>query len=108
MKFIVAFLLFAISLSFQAQNPLVSLQCDITSLQQGDSLHFSIWCNSSEALEVFVLTNDSLLFQQNVQISYSELPFHIDTTLFPLGKYFILVTGGAIHIEREFLLWKER
>lgn len=72
----------------------------------GDTLRFSVWCNSSESLELYVLKQDTLLWQQNIQISYSEMPFTISTSSFPEGNYFILLTGNDVHIEKQFLLWK--
>ncbi len=106
-KIIFLFAFVAISGHGAAQDSQVSLQFDKTMVHEGDSLHFSIWCNANEALEVFVLGGDSLMFQQNVQIAFSEIPFHIATAGFPVGRYFILVTGSGIHIEKEFLLWHE-
>ncbi|MFM9983965.1 MAG: hypothetical protein ACKVOK_01945 [Flavobacteriales bacterium] len=101
---ILSFLLF--QLNAYCQTEPVQVLFEQSLLEQGDSLHFSIWSNTSEPLEVTVLSNDFLGMQQHVQIAYSTMPFHLDTHLFPTGKYFILVTGNGIHIEKEFTIWK--
>ena len=51
-------------------------------------------------------THMTLLWQQNIQVAYSEMPFALSTAGFPLGNYFILLTGNNVHIEKQFVLWK--
>lgn len=97
---------FALRLNTLSQSEPVQVVFDQPLIQQGDSLHFTIWSNTAEPLEVTVLSNDYLAMQQNVQVAYSSLPFHMATAGFPTGKYFILVTGNGIHIEKEFSIWK--
>lgn len=89
-----------------AQSEPVTVVFDQATVHQGDSLHFTIYSNITEPLEVMVLSNEFLGLQQNVQIAYSSMPFHIATADFPVGKYFILVTANGVHIEKEFSISK--
>ncbi len=106
MRIIILLCFCIVQLSAFCQTESVQVLFEQSTIQQGDSLHFSIWSNTSEPLEVTVLSNEFLGMQQNVQIAYSTMPFHLDTHSFPTGKYFILVTGNGIHIEKEFTIWK--
>lgn len=106
MRIIIILSFLSLQLNSICQTELVQVLFEQSTIQQGDSLHFSIWSNTSDPLEVTVLSNDFLGMQQNVQIAYSTMPFHLDTHSFPTGKYFILVTGNGIHIEKEFTVWK--
>lgn len=104
MRIFIGLLFLLVTSSTSAQDKDVQLHFDKESITQGDSLRFSVWANSNEIVEIYVLSGEFLGFQQKVQLAYSEFPIALSTLTFPAGKYFILITGEGIHIEREFLV----
>lgn len=66
------------------------------------TIDFSIRCASEQDLEITVFTNDFLALQQKSTLLPGETPFGIPSDSLPSGKYFILVTGNGLHVEKEF------
>ncbi len=106
-KLIVSLMLLLPSYAALTQADPISVQFTQTNVHQGDSLHFSIFCNANTPLEVYIMAHDSLFFYENIQIAYGESAFHISTANFPMGNYILLVTGEDVRIQRDFLLWIE-
>jgi hypothetical protein len=77
---------------------------DRTEIHAGDNLHFNIRCASEQDLEITVFREEHLLLHQNSTLLPGDIPFDIETKNAPAGKYFILVTGNGIHVEKEFTM----
>jgi hypothetical protein len=96
---ITLFVFFAASLSAQ-----VEVIFDKAEWHKGESIHFVLKSSTQETLEITVFTEGHLLLHQNTRI-IGEMPFDIETKEAVTGKYFILVTGEGIHIEKEFQIF---
>lgn len=63
---------------------------------------FRIVCKSEQDLEITVFTEGCLVSHQNSILPADTHPFKFSLANCPPGKFFILVTGNGIHIEKEF------
>lgn len=104
MRKLVLLILSLISLSAAAQ--LVTVDMPVVSLTQGESGRFDVVCSGSHELEIVVFTEGHLISMQKVVLSEGKTPFDFSTEGAPTGKYFVLVTGQDIHVEKEFTLRK--
>jgi len=71
---------------------------------QEKNITFHIKCASEQDLEITVFTDGNMALQQKSTLLPGDTPFELTTELLPSGKYFILITGNGIHIEKEFQL----
>lgn len=69
-----------------------------------EEILFGVRCASEQDLEITVFTDNHLAMQQKTTLLPGINSFNLKTTGMPNGKYFILVTGNAIHVEKEFHL----
>jgi hypothetical protein len=69
-----------------------------------NSIPFTVKCASEQDLEITVFTDTYLAMQQKSTLLTGINPFELKTENMLPGKYFILVTGNGIHVEKEFFL----
>jgi hypothetical protein len=69
-----------------------------------NTIHFVVKCSSEQGLEITVFTDNYLAMQQKSTLLEGGNPFELKTATMLPGKYFVLVTGNGIHVEKEFFL----
>ena len=108
MKKGVLILVFVALISALSHAQVVSVIMDKTTIQQGEEILFSVKCLSEQDLEIVVFTEGHLVSTQQATLTPEENQFRFPSTDCPTGKYFVLVTGNAIHVEKEFVITEKK
>jgi hypothetical protein len=93
-----------LTFSFSSLAQVVQVIMDKTELHKNTDVSFAVRCASEQDLEIVVFCNEYMPIHQNATLTPGDHPFDFKTNDAPLGKYFILVTGNGIHVEKEFFL----
>lgn len=107
MKKAIGIFAFLLSLTILSHAQVVSVLMEKTVMVQGEEISFDIRCASEQDLEIVVFTEGHLVSTQKATLPAADNPFHFSSNDCPAGKYFVLVTGNGIHVEREFVLTKK-
>jgi hypothetical protein len=82
----------------------VTIEMKKSELKTEDKIIFDIICLSEQDLEITVFSSDCLVSQQKAILPAEQHHFELTENPCKPGKYFILVTGNKIHIEKEFTI----
>ena len=105
MRSIIA-LVFILCLTTSLHAQVVQVLMSKTEFKIGEPLHIDIKVASEQDLEITIFTEGHLLLHQNATLIPPSSPFDFLTDEIPAGKYFVLVTGNGIHVEKEFMITK--
>lgn len=65
---------------------------------------FVVRCSADHDIEMIVFSGEFQALYQKSTLTSGDNKFELHTPDLPEGKYFILVTGDDIHIEKEFFV----
>lgn len=85
-------------------SQVVSVEMKNDHLKQGEKIIFNVRCLSEQDVEITVFSGECLVTQQKATLSPDTHPFEIAENPCKSGKYFVLVTGREIHVEKEFFI----
>ncbi|MBL0315482.1 MAG: hypothetical protein IPP69_06765 [Flavobacteriales bacterium] len=93
-----------IGLSHSLAAQVVNVEMKNDHLKQGEKIVFNVRCLSEQDVEITVFSGECLVSQQKATLSPDTHPFEIAENPCKSGKYFVLITGREIHVEKEFFI----
>ena len=104
MKSSFAALVLTLMCSFSSFSQVVSIVMKKDVITKPTNTDFIVRCASEQDLEIVVFTGEHLVLHQKSTLPPGDNPFTLNSSDMPAGKYFVLVTGNGIHVEKEFHL----
>jgi hypothetical protein len=95
-------ILFITAFESSAQTVEIIMQKEVFTDQM--KTEFVVRCSADYDIEMIVFSGEFQALYQKSTLTSGDNKFDLHTPDLPEGKYFILVTGEGIHVEKEFFV----